>query len=111
MKITKAEQEFMDLAESLGIEVDVTNGGMLRDRWGDRTVYPYQIMLYTPLRKIFADTELHCDGGVQGVARKNGEPNWKEALGFFREIIGDGLQDCTDPDCEVCTEKENEEEQ
>jgi hypothetical protein len=103
---SKAELEFYALAEKHGIEVDFTAGHIGRGWGGKYQPIPYFIMCDAPHGFVFANTELHCDGRIQG---DDGtiKANWRQAKEQLQELINDGIVPCPHgAECEYCHPEE-----
>lgn len=105
---SEAEKEFYALAEKHDIEVDYTAGHMGRGWHGKIQAIPYHFMCDAPSGFVFANTELHCDGGIQGDDGTT-KTDWKQALGYLKELINDGIVPCPHGlECEYCHPEEDE---
>lgn len=93
-----SKKRFFDIAEKHGISVEYEPKSIIGQ--------PAYINIDSPRWKTFCTSGCHIDCSIQDLNDAGGI-DWKEAVISLNKIISFGFDDCTDPDCDNCSDDEN----
>ncbi len=89
-----SKKQFFEIAEQHGIEVEYEP----RSEIGQ----PAIVNIYSPRWKMFCTSGCHTDCSIQDLNDAGGM-DWAVAVKSLKEVVGFGFDECTDPECDNCS--------